>query len=362
MTAELEGHIEAERQLGDAFHAGTLAHAWMICGPEGVGKATLAYRFARYVLKNSGHAKDTPRPGEVPDAGSLFGDDDAVREATGEAADGAALLAVHPDDPVFRRVASGGHADLAVIRRAIRNIKTGEMFNAIRVDDIRGVGAFLRRTPAEGGWRVVIIDAADDMNLNAQNALLKVLEEPPANSLILLVCHAPGRLLPTIRSRCRQLILRPLTNRILRHLIDRHVADLPPETSEYLAALSEGSIGRALQIIDGDGIELHSHIKKIFDNLPKLDAPKVHELAGRIVRRQESNVYGVALQLIDHHLRDHIRSIALDGSRVRSLEPWLAVWDKSIRLRNRAESVNLDRKQVIIGIFHAVADAAEASA
>lgn len=366
-TAELYGHSAAERMLCDAFHAGTLAHAWLITGPAGIGKATLAYRFARYVLKHSGDpAPDTGEPyGETPDAGSLFGDDPADEPTDGAAprstATDSGILKVPADDPVFRRVASGGHADLAVIEKAIKNDKTGETFTVIRVDDIRSVGGFLRMTPAEGGWRVVIVDAADDMNLNAQNALLKVLEEPPANSLILLVSHAPGRLLPTIRSRCRRLALRALDAPTLNHLIRVHAPDTDAGEIAVFAELANGSIGTALRMIEGGGSSLLNEINSIFDDLPKLNVPNLHDLATRLARKSAEPAYDVALELIDRRLRRHIRTSALDRAQSRSLEPWLEVWDNSLRLRSRAASVNLDRKQVILGILHAAAGAAEAT-
>ena len=170
-NALLRGHAAAEAMLAEALRAGRLHHAWLITGPLGVGKATLAFRFARRLLAGG--------EGEL------------------------ALSATHP---VFRRVAVGSHADLLTIEREW-DPKKKRMRGEIIVDDVRRVSGFLRLTPAEGGWRVVIVDGAEDMNRQGQNALLKVLEEPPPQAILLLVCGAAGRLLPTIRSRCRRLAL-----------------------------------------------------------------------------------------------------------------------------------------------------------
>src|ERR1700737_4487361 len=165
----LLGHQAAERTLLDAMHQGRMHHAWLITGPEGIGKATLAFRFARRLL--------------------------AGQEGTADS------LALDPTHPVFRRVVAGGHADLKTVERAIDE-KTKRLKRDIAVKDVREINGFMALTPAEGGWRVAIVDGAEDLNQNSANALLKILEEPPSRAVLILVCSATGRLLPTIRSRC----------------------------------------------------------------------------------------------------------------------------------------------------------------
>jgi DNA polymerase-3 subunit delta' len=174
----LLGHTEAEATILDAMRAGRMHHAWLITGPEGVGKATLAYRFARRLL-------------------------------AGRAAEDS--LALDPANTVFRRVAAGSHADLKTIERVV-NDKTKRMQAQIPVEKVREINGFMSLTPAEGGWRVVVVDGAEELNQASANALLKILEEPPPRAILLLVCAAPGRLLPTIRSRCRRLRLTPLAD------------------------------------------------------------------------------------------------------------------------------------------------------
>jgi DNA polymerase III subunit delta' len=177
----LLGHAAAEATILDALRAGRVHHAWLITGPDGVGKATLGFRFARRLLAG------------VPSSETL---------------------ALEPTHPVFRRVAAGSHADLETIELGV-NEKTGRMRSEIVVNDARKIGGFMSLTPAEGGWRVVVVDGAEDMNPSAANAILKVLEEPPSRALLILCCTAPGLLLPTIRSRCRRLRLDPLDDAVL---------------------------------------------------------------------------------------------------------------------------------------------------
>ena len=162
----LFGHDEAERALLDAYKGGRIPHAWLIGGPPGIGKATLAYRLARFVLAH-------------PDPRSP-----AVQKATS--------LAVAADNPVARRIAAQAQGDLLVLERVI-NEQTGKLYTVIRVDDVRRAVPFFGSTAGEGGWRIAIVDAVDDLQREGANALLKVLEEPPARSLLLLVSHAPGR-------------------------------------------------------------------------------------------------------------------------------------------------------------------------
>ena len=237
---ELLGHEAAESTLRRLFDSGRLPHALLLSGPRGIGKATLAFRFARFMLANGG-GEGSP--------GGLFGD-------SGSDVGG---LAIAPKSGVFHRVASGGHADLLTVERAY-DPRRRRLRSEIVVDNAREIGGFLRLTPAEGGWRVVIVDGADEMNRNAANALLKILEEPPRRALLLLVAHSPGRLLPTIRSRCRRFPLAPLPPEIVRRLLARYRPDLPEGQAEALTALSVGSIGRALDLAAAGGVELYESV------------------------------------------------------------------------------------------------------
>src|SRR5207248_2033535 len=244
---DLLGQESAERALLEAALSGRLAHAWLLSGPRGVGKATLAYRFARFLLAGEGASQ-----------GGLFGEAPAG-------------LALDPAHPVFRRVASGGHPDLRTIVRGI-NPRTGRLRSEIVVDDVRDAVAFLRLTPAEGGWRVVIVDGAEDMNRNAGNALLKVLEEPPPRAVLILVSHAPGRLLPTVRSRCRRLEAKALPPAIVDEWLSRRMTELSGADRALVTGLAEGSIGRALALAEAGGIDLYRDLSATLLGLPRIDA------------------------------------------------------------------------------------------
>src|SRR5438105_582601 len=229
---DLIGHEAAEQALRRLFEAGRLPHALLLSGPRGIGKATLAFRLARFVLANGA------------EEGSLLAPSARVADDHGG-------LATAPESGVFHRVEAGGHADLLTVERAY-DPRRRRLRSEIVVDDTREIAAFLRLTPAEGGWRGVIVDGADEMNRNAANALLKILEEPPRRAALLLVAHSPGRLLPTIRSRCRRFPLAPLPPTIVRALLHRYRPELDAETAATVTALAEGSIGRALDLAAAD--------------------------------------------------------------------------------------------------------------
>jgi DNA polymerase-3 subunit delta' len=214
----LIGHSDAEQKFLSIWQSDRLPHGWLLTGPRGIGKATLAFRIARFVLSNAGDQAAAP---------GLFGEP-AVPS-----------LELDADHPVFRRIASGGHADLMTLERTI-NTDTNKLRNTIAVEDVRRAGDFFRLTASEGGWRVVIIDSIDELNVNAANALLKILEEPPDRALMLLVCHAPGRLLPTIRSRCCQMPLTPLQDEEVISILQSSNPNLPPNDLQPLCQLYTG--------------------------------------------------------------------------------------------------------------------------
>jgi DNA polymerase-3 subunit delta' len=348
---ELLGHEEAEALLSGAVASGRLAHGWLITGPRGIGKATLAFRFARHLLAGGGAQAQAP---------GLFG---AAEPA-------AAGLRLDPGHPVFRRVASGGHADLITVERSWDE-KKKKRRNEIVIGDVRDIGQFLHLTPAEGGWRVVVIDCAEDMNRNAANAVLKVLEEPPRRSVLLLVSHAPGRLLPTIRSRCRRLALKPLADTQVRALLARYRPELKPADQALLVWLAQGSIGRALALAEESGLELYRELGEQLSRLPDLDIPALHDFADRLARDREGQSFRTAADLLEGWMARLLRTASLGSpdpgippeearilgrlAGVRGLDQWLALWEKVTRLIAGAEQADLDLKQVWIGAMLALA-------
>ena len=352
----LLGHAEAEASLLEALHSGRLPHAWLISGPRGVGKATLAFRFARTVLARGAVAAQP---------GGLFGDEPPPAEG----------LHLDAGDAVFRRVASGGHADLLTAERQIGD--NGKRRTEIVVDDVRAIGAFLRLTPAEGGWRVVVVDSADEMNRHAANALLKILEEPSPKALLLLVSHNPGRLLATIRSRCRRLSLKPLGDEQVAELLDRYRPDLDAGDARVLARLGEGSIGRALALANEGGLELYRDLMGVVESLPAIDVVALHALGDRLARPGAEDAFLTAAHIVQWWLgrlilvgvqADAQADQPTDGGERermerllagRGLDPWLEVWEKISRLLARAEGANLDPKQVVLNVFLALENVAQ---
>src|SRR6266852_8783828 len=250
-TSILAGHREAEAALLNAYRSGRIPHAWLIGGAQGIGKATLAYRMARFVLAHR-------NPGA---AGVLS----------------AKTLALDPSDPVARHVAAGAHGGLLTLERTLND--KGVMRTVITVNETRETISFFGSTAAVEGWRVCIVDTVDELNPNAANALLKILEEPPRQSLFLLVSHAAARVLPTIQSRCRKLALRPLAvDDVIRAAAQAaNIGNDDPALSEAAEA-SEGSVARALTLLGGDALQLQQRTAALLATLPRVDPRELHAL------------------------------------------------------------------------------------
>jgi DNA polymerase-3 subunit delta' len=296
----LLGHAEAEATILDAMRAGRMHHAWLITGPEGVGKATLAYRFARRLL-----------------AGQRHGQQDS--------------LALDPADPVFRRVAATSHADLLTVERVL-NEKTKRMKTQIAVEDVRKINGFMSLTPAEGGWRVVVVDGAEELNQASANALLKILEEPPPRAILLLVCSAPGRLLPTIRSRCRRLRLAPLADADMHQLLARYLPQLDADERGRLITLAEGSPGRAIMLAEDEGLKIALLVDKLLTGFSTF----MDLVRAGVAAAVRDSVRGRADP-------DQQRLVAL-----RPLDAWGELWQGLTRLQDETERFALDKRQAIV--------------
>ena len=323
LNPDLIGHEQAEHAFLSAWHSGRMPHAWLIGGPRGIGKATLAYRFARFAL-----AAGAGTPSNT--------------------------LALPPTHPVFRRVASGGHADLLTLAPGMLHPETNKPTQDIVVPQIRRAIDFLLKTAAEGGWRVIIVDEAEAMNRSAANALLKVLEEPPPKCLILLVSNSPGRLLPTIRSRCRLLTVSPLDPANVAALLARFRPALDEVARETLVHLAGGSIGYALDLADRGGVELHRELEAILGALPVLNVPAAHGFADKLARpgQDASSGFRTAFELIAAWILQRL------GAGGGVAEPWIEAWDQVRRLSGATEGLNLDRKQALLVAFLALQRAA----
>ncbi|MBS9717239.1 DNA polymerase III subunit delta' [Pseudohalocynthiibacter aestuariivivens] len=275
-TKVLIGQVSAEADFLDAYGRDRLHHAWLITGPRGVGKATLAWKIARFLLAESAAGE-----------GGLFGDTPPKPTS----------LDISDDHPVSHRLAALSEPCLYLVRRPYDE-KKDRLRQEITVDEVRGLKNFFALSAADGGRRVVIVDAADEMNTSAANALLKLLEEPPKDATLLLISHQPSGLLPTIRSRCRVLRLHPLSPEDMAKALE--VAEVPVETDPVaLATLAAGSVGEALRLINLGGIQTYYEIVSLFSTAPKLDRQRALKLAESAVGKNAEPRFGLLLALLD---------------------------------------------------------------
>ncbi len=344
-TARLIGHEGPERLLAEALASGRMHHAWLITGPQGIGKATLAYRFARAALAE---------PGE--------------RSGSGD-------LAVPENSRAARQVRALSHPGLLVIRRPWDD-KAKRFAASIPVDEVRKLRTFLSHSAAEAAWRVVIVDEANELNVNAANALLKSLEEPPARTVFLLVSSAPGRLLPTIRSRCRTLPLQPLASEALRAAATEALAAVEkdaPGVSDWpkLERLAEGSVGRLLGLWDAGGLELYERIAALTGSLPRVDWRAVHALSDELQPVAAQPRFELFFELLLDELARLIRAQAggeggADEQQMAArligeerLASFAGLWERIGRNKAETLALNLDRKALVLETVGALAAAAQ---
>jgi DNA polymerase-3 subunit delta' len=326
-SVTLYGHAAAERTLLDAYRSGRLPHAWLISGPAGIGKATLAYRMARFVLAHPD-----------PEAKS-------VQTATS--------LAVDRDHPVARRITAQAQGDLLVLERVI-NEKTGKLYQDIRVDDVRRTVSFFGSTAGEGGWRIAVLDSVDELNREGANALLKILEEPPQRALLLLVSHSAARVLPTIRSRCRVLPLRPLGEGDVARAAATALGREPSEPEiKAAAAVAEGSVAQALALLDGDALELRNEVVALLERLPALDPRALHALGDRIYGT-DAGLLAAFVDTVNGWLSARLAAGGSDPARLARVAE---AWDRINQAARDAAEYNLERKPLVFSVFGTLAEA-----
>lgn len=329
---EFHGHAAALAALSHALTSDRLPHAWLLGGRQGIGKATLAYRFARALL------------------------------AGPSAVDQTLTLAV--DHPVFRQVAAGSHPDLRVIQ-AERDARTGKVKPEITVDTVRAATASLHTTAAEGGRRVILIDEVERLNRNAANALLKPLEEPPAGAVLILISHRPGKIAPTLRSRCAKLLLGPLDEAVIVDALAKHDGDVSSERRQAAARLAQGSLGRALELADGDWIGLYQRLVQCLVTEPA-DQRALQEVMRDLARRGGTHGFAAPIGLIQELMGRLVRARhgrlgppifaeepELIGrlADLRPLDRWASLWEKIARLAAAVDGLNLDHTQALLQIL-----------
>lgn len=333
-TASLFGRAAAEAELLDAFRAGRLHHAWLIGGPEGTGKATLAWRFARFLLAH-------PDP-------------------TSDAARAARDLSVPPQHPAAARIATGAPGDVAVLRRAW-NDKTGRHYGDIRIDDVRRSSGLFQQAARAGGYRICILDCAEDLNTSSANALLKLIEEPPARSLFLVVAHHPARLLPTLRSRCRLLALPELSRSdavAALTALGPPWSSMAPETLDEAARRAGHSVKGAVHYLAGDRLALDRETATLLERLPDIDWRELHRLADRL--GTDDDDFAVLSGAILDWLHARLAGGAGEGRDLRRLAPLAEVWDKVRRSARDTLAFNLDKKNFLFSSFADLAQATRA--
>jgi DNA polymerase-3 subunit delta' len=317
----LIGHEAAQAEILSAWNKGRFPHAFLIGGPEGVGKATLAYKIARFVLAN-------------PKAG-------------------ARSLDIPADHPVARQIAALSHPDFLLLRR-IAPEEGKALPTEIKVEEIRKLVKFFGTTAAAGGYRVCIIDALDDLNKSGANSLLKILEEPPARSLFLLVSHSPGRLLATIRSRCQKISLRPLSVEEVTSAVKNiagEIEDLPADKITEAAAASGGSVRHALSLLMGQGLEVRGMTEKLLAKLPETDGESLHKLSDSQRDREGFYVFTEAVG-------DWLAAAATERNAPPARLARLAeTWENVRRAGIETDAFGLDRKPFVFKVFSMLVDA-----
>lgn len=343
-TLHAFGLTESEQILLSAYQSGRMHHAWLLNGLKGIGKATLAFRFARFIM-----AYPDPFAPDVQNATSLD---------------------LPEGDPTASKVAAGGHPNILHLHRPWDE-KAKRFKTVLTVDEVRRTTRFFGQTAGESGWRIAIVDSADEFNTSAANAILKILEEPPQRTLFLMISHLPGRLLPTIRSRCRRLNLAPLSDEALLEALNAY--DLTGHASghdvQLAANLSDGSLRRAMEMLASGGIDIYRAMLDLLANLPNLDGAALHNFAEKVSAAADKQHYILFFDLLEDWIARRIRMESEPGlpagdatqfdtqQSLHMLATWTKVWEKIANNLRLAESLNLDRKQVILQAFADLAGA-----
>lgn len=345
---ECFGHSEVEKKLLELEQNNRLPHAIIFSGLKGIGKSTMAYRFIRYLMAQ-GEGQDT-------DTGGLFGDDLSGSDQQN--------MDVPSGHSCVTRISAGAHPDLFVVERPYDEKKDALKEN-IDVETVRRVEPFMRMTASQGGWRIVLIDDADSMNRNAQNAILKILEEPPEQSLLILVAHRPGAIIPTIRSRCRKIQFQPLSREDFNRLIALGHGNIREQELDTLYQLSGGSVGKAGQILEEGGLEVVDKILVSLHRWPDWDWVEIHRLADSLSKKgQEKALHAfedVFLWIIQALLQSKARHTALpsllkNDVTERMLEhydliQWINMYGSLYEHIESVHNAHLDKRQSVLGVF-----------
>lgn len=332
----LVGHEKEEKLFLEAYKSGALHHAWLIEGIEGIGKATFCYKIARFLLEADETKRETYQ-----------------------------TLDVSPNSSSFIQISSGSNPNFKVIERGytetdkkkiIKAIKDGEPLGddelqdlkkstVIKVDEVREINSFLSKKSFDGAWRVVLIDSVDELNTASANAILKILEEPPAKSILLLVSHNPNKLLPTIRSRCAKLNLEPLSETNIAMLLRRFLPELKEKEVQGLAKISQGSIGKAINYATNDGLKIYEDLQAVLYAGNRFDLSKALNLASSAA--SDENIWQLTIELVLKFVADLVKS----GEKA---ENFFELYDEIVKTNNEVIGLNMDKKQAMLNIFYMI--------
>lgn len=335
----LIGHEEQEKLFLEAFLSGKMHHAWILHGPSGIGKATLAYKIARFLISNIGN------------------------QDTGFLNEPVTSINLSNTHPTFKLISSQACPDLLVIEREF-DAKSGKFKKEITIDNVRKINEFMHKTSSNGNYRVVIVDGADTMNRNSQNAILKVLEEPPAKTIIILTANNIGAFLPTIKSRCRSLKLNSLSKEKIYELLSKFCPKTSDEEHKKIALLSEGSIGNAMQINEQNGLNVYEDLLSLLAK--NLNAKQIHKLCEEYGNSKNDKKYQLLTSMLINFLSKKIISIAKQKpiENVSGLENIILAEENIqdlIKIKETIEKIiadtrisNLDRSKALLYIFSSI--------
>jgi DNA polymerase-3 subunit delta' len=329
-NSQFFGHDAAEQDLLAAYRTGHLPNAYLIGGAEGIGKATLAWRFARFLLCYPN--PDDPR---VQSAGNLY---------------------VAPEHEIARQIGSLSCGSTVLLRREW-NEKTKKSFTDIRVDDVRRAQKMFQQAASGGGYRICLVDSAEDLNPSSANALLKLIEEPPPYSLFLIISHRPGRVIPTIRSRCRNLWLKSLPDEAIEKILGLEGIANGTSGIELQATIAQakGSLHGTLMLLNGQGVDFDTELEHLLGALPKLDFASIHALTERLSARERAADYEIFLAKVFDWLSGKVHAGA--SLPVERLAPFADLWEKLEYSTRETEIYNLDKRPLILSLFNDLAAA-----
>lgn len=340
------GHEALEKSLLDLFHKKKIPQSIIFSGLQGIGKTTIAFQFVRFLLKHGNTVQE-----------SFFGIETEPQVFTS--------MYVDVQDPVFRMMAAGAYPDFLHIHRDTDSV-TGKKNATLKVEALRKIEPFLHKTSLDGGWRIVLIEDADTMNNSAQNAILKILEEPPKNVLILLVAHRLGKIISTVRSRSRVFYFEPLSKENMLKLLEKKCAQYSYVDREIIYNMANGSVGRALRLIDEDGVPVFKRFLELSQDFPHWDWLKIYEFANEVSSPANDKVYRMFTEIVlwffeemmnlkarqIHSLPEYLSHSFVEKFVVsHSLQDIILIHEQLKRNFERCDYANLDRRDAVRASF-----------